>query len=164
MEIKKIENNLNIDEFKKLIDNINENLKNKEYFIPICTDEILDLFDSTKSILFGCFDGEHLIGVSCLCLNMNWYKEVLKKFNISTENVGCVEHCMVNSNYRGNNIMYKLNCEIVKCAKELKLKHLVATAHPQNIASISSLTKLGMKRLATFKRDGFLRDIFIMEV
>lgn len=125
-----------------------------------------NFFNEEWTIFLGAFDKEELIGASALFLNKYEYEETINKLNLSKSfSFAEIGRCMVQPKHRGQNIMLSLNSELIKIAKLLNINYLVATAHPQNLPSKTSLEKLGMQKVDTIiKYNSFPRDIYLYKV
>ena len=63
------------------------------------------------------------------------------------------------------NFMLRINEKLLDRAKDLGIEYLVATAHPENVASNKSLGKLGMECKGQFMRYGkYLRNYLVMKI
>ena len=72
---------------------------------------------------------------------------------------------MVLPEYRGQNLMLQLNRKLVSYARDKGYEYLVATVHPDNVASRTSAETLGFKLHSRFMRKGrFLRNLYVMKL
>lgn len=148
-----------------LIDVIEENLDEKEFWLPINEVSKEHFFDDRWTEFYGIFDGCKLVASAALFYNEHEYGESLEKLNIKDVNVAEIGRAMVHPEYRGNNLLYSINQKLVDVARTKNIKFLLATIHPKNIPSQKSFTKLGMKKETTYKKScGFIRDVFMMEI
>ena len=61
--------------------------------------------------------------------------------------------------------MHKVNSKLIEIAKKKGFEYLVATAHPDNVASNKSLAKLGMECKAQIIRAGkYLRNVYMIKL
>ncbi len=162
MEIRKLlrsdENELN-----NLISVIEENLQNKDFWLPLKPTAKEHFFDDKWTEFYGMFDGTDLIGAVALFYNEYEYGESLQYLNSGFTNVAEIGRAMVHPKYRGNNILFHLNKTLLEVAKAKHIKNLIATIHPKNIPSKKSFLKLGMKKQCTYiKSNGYLRDIYLL--
>lgn len=153
-------------EYFKLVAEVEKKLENKNWWLPISEQDKINFFIKEKTQIFGAFDGDKLIGVSSLFYFDNIMQDVktyLKNLNFLT--TAKISRSLVLPEYRGMNIMYKINMEICKFAKEKGYTHLMAIAHPDNIASNKSLIKLGMQVVTKFTtKQGYVRNLFLMKI
>lgn len=49
---------------KELVDTVLENLERKEFFILFTEQELEDMFNPDKVIIYGTYDGEKLVGTA----------------------------------------------------------------------------------------------------
>jgi RimJ/RimL family protein N-acetyltransferase len=145
-----------------LIDVIENNLEHKEWWMPISKKSRSLFFDGKSAVIMGAFDGDKLVASSGL-----FFFEVLSETNVSTLNDELAEigRCMVLPEYRGDNLMLKLNRELVTKARELGKKGLVATSHPDNAASCRSLETLGFtKKCLAKKWNNYSRNYYTYNI
>ncbi len=150
---------------KQMSEIIYEALPNKEMLIPMTEDEYDDTYtNENEDVVYGIFDGDRLIATSSLLHDVRAYaiNDELKDIMQSR----CVEigESMVLPEFRGNGWMLRLNQLIKEEAKRQGVKYMLATAHPDNIASNTSLQHLGYKIIKEFSRAGKRRNLLVMEV
>jgi RimJ/RimL family protein N-acetyltransferase len=145
-----------------LIEVIESNLEHKEWWFPITKKSRSLFFDGKSAVLMGAFYGNKLVAASGM-----FFYEVLSETNVSTlsDELAEIGRCMVLPKYRGDNLMLKLNRELVAKARELGKKGLVATAHPDNIASCRSLETLGFTKKCLVKKwNNYSRNYYTYNV
>ena len=148
-----------------LIDVIEENLDNKEFWLPINEMSKNHFFDATWTEFYGAFDGDNLVASAALFYNEHEYRESLQKLNLKITSVAEIGRAMVHPEYRGNNLLYSINLKLVDIAREKNIEYLLATIHPENIPSQKSFIKLGMTKQTTYRKNcGYVRDIYLMKV
>lgn len=146
----------------EVIDEIEGNLEHKEWWFPVTKKARSMFFDGKSAVLVGAFDGGKLVAACGL-----FFFEVLSDTNVSTLNEGLAEigRCMVIPEYRGDNLMLKLNRELVAKARELGKKSIVATSHPDNVASCRSLEALGFTKKCRVKKWGnYSRNYYTYDI
>lgn len=164
MEIRRLEQK-DYEAFKALIETVVENLEVKEWLIVPTSGEMTNLLKDNKAEFWGMFDAGVLLSISCLSFDDDDFAEIIKLLKIENHKVAEISECMTLPIARGNNFMLKINKQIVKIAKDKGFDYLIATAHPDNIASNSSLKKLGMTVGGKFYRYGsHLRNYFVMKL
>ena len=142
-----------------------QNLINPEWLIALTDNEIDNIFENKNVLLYGAFENEKLLAISGLFFDESDYIDIVKLLGIENKKVSEIAECMTFPEYRGNNYMLKINRVIIEKAKELGVEYLIATAHPDNIASNTSLTKLGMKCSGQMQRYGkYLRNYYVMKI
>jgi len=141
-KLKKEEKN-KIIEFYNIIE---KDLEDKNFWLPIKEKEEKEFFKDT-SIFYGAFDNNKLVGLSSLFIDKNVFKDLIdeKDFN-SNIKIGKITRMAVLKEYRGNNLVYKINLKLKEIAKKLNIKYLIAILHPDNIPSNKSFQKLGMQK------------------
>lgn len=148
-----------------LIAAIENDLLHHEFWLPINDVSRNHFFDKEWTEFYGMFDREKLIGAVALFYNEHEYGESVAHVRIDLGKVAEIGRAMVLPQYRGNNILYKLSCRLLRDAKAKGIHYLLATIHPDNTPSQKSFQKLGMKKYCTYTKDnGFLRDIYLLEL
>ena len=164
MEIRRIRKKYH-KEFKALIETVVEALPKKEWLITPTNEEIENVFENDAVDYWGVFENNKLLAISSLAFDEQDFLEILKLLKIENKKVAEIAECMTIPFARGNNYMFKINNELVKLAKDRGVEYLIATAHPDNIASNTSLKKLGMSLGGQFYRYGcYLRNYYFMKV
>ena len=107
-----------------------------------------------------------LAGVSLIDRTEEEFAQLSEVAGVGADKKGAeLGACMVLPKYRGNNLMHIMNTELVRLAKENGIDYLVASAHPDNIASNTSLKKLGFLHKAVITRAGhYIRNAYYMEI
>ena len=138
-------------------------LPDKELLIPMTDEEYMDTYtDESNDVVYGIFHDGRLIATSSLLHDVRAYEcnkeleEILKH--------PCIEigESMVLPEYRGNDFMFRLNVLIKNEAARQGTRYMLATAHPDNIASNKSLKKLGYKIIKEFTRAGKRRNLLVL--
>lgn len=164
MEIKRLTRSVHT-QLKNLIKTVKNDVLNPEMLIVLTDDEIDNVFNNDKAVLYGAFEGEKLVAISGLFFDESDYTEIMQLLKIENNKVAEIAECMVLPEARGNDLMFKLNQKLLIEARNLGFEYVIATAHPENVPSKKSLQKLGMKEMVTFKRYGkFLRECFVIKV
>ncbi|MBQ0021064.1 MAG: GNAT family N-acetyltransferase [Bacteroidales bacterium] len=150
---------------KAMSDIIYEALPSKELLIPMTEEEYDDTCrEENCDVMYGIFEGDTLIATSSLLHDVRAYAANPELHEVLQH--PCVEigECMVLPEYRGRNLMLRLN-ELVKAeALRQGMHYMLATAHPDNIASNSSLCRLGYHIVKEFTRAGKRRNLLLMEL
>lgn len=134
-----------MEQLNKLIDNIEGNLPVKEWWIPIDDIAREHFFDEEWTYWIGAFSGETLAGACGLFMNEHEFSEEIMNMGIDSTktNVAEIGRCMVNPDFRGNNLMCEINSRLKEVAKSKGIETIIAVAHPDNIYSNNSFAKLG---------------------
>lgn len=88
-------------------------------------------------------------------------KYELETLNIQTNYCAEIGASMTLKSARGKKCMLNINKKLMEVAKDKGLKYIIATAHPDNIASNISLRNLKMKFIKEFSRQSFPRNLYI---
>ena len=145
---------------KKILDVIT----NSEWFIPFSPDDEQVLMPD-HDLFLGIFDGEKLVAISGLILTETFYGEIRDVLGLQGKKIAEVGGSMVLPEYRGQNLMLKINKMLVDLAREQGYEHLVATVHPDNVASRTSAETLGFVKKDCIMRKGcFLRNVYQMDL
>ena len=164
MMIKKLTKNDRL-QLENLISVIEARLERHEFWLPIKETAKEHFFDDEWTEFYGMFDGEQLVGASALFYNEYEYGESLQKINACNCKVAEIGRSMVSPEYRGNNILYQINCHLVEIAKAKGVDLIVSTIHPENIPSQKSFQKLGMTKECTYtKSNGYIRDVYVLKL
>ena len=84
---------------------------------------------------------------------------------LDRSNVAEIGRAMVRPEYRGRNLLFKINSVLLDVAEKKGIEYVLSTVHPGNIPSRSSLQKLGMNKAAScVKNEIYPRDIFLIEL
>ena len=150
-------------DFMCLSNNVLKVLPRSDFFICMTREEEKVLFNDSFCIVYGVFDDNKLIAISCLYHHQQ--NDIANYLSLSGDMCAEIGHCMVLPQYRGKNLMVDLNKQLIIEAKKIGIKYLLATAHPENISSNKSLSKLGMKNIGKFMRNkNYDRNIYFMEL
>ncbi len=140
-------------------------LPREEFLIPMTPEEYEGTFvDGSQDIVYGLFDNGQLIATSALLHDTRAYAEQAEVADILAHRCTEIGECMVLPDYRGQGLMLQLNQLLKADAQRLGVEYMLATAHPDNIASNTSLQHLGFSLVKTFSRHGYLRNLYVMKV
>ena len=153
------------EQLKNLIDIVVTTMENKNWLISLTEDEIKNIFNNEKAMIYGIVNENNLVAISGLFFEESDFMEITKILKIDNYKVAEISESMTLPQYRGNNYMLTINTLILKEAKDLGFDYLIATAAPQNIASNKSLTKLGMNCICQINRYGkYLRNCYMIKL
>ncbi|MCC8143697.1 MAG: GNAT family N-acetyltransferase, partial [Tannerellaceae bacterium] len=128
-------------------------------------EEVDAFFEGSKNVLYGVMDNGVLAAVSGLLFDLDDFTEEFKLLQIRPEEVGEIGGSMTLPVYRNKGYMSAINKELMGVAGQMGLKYIVATAHPDNVASNKSLQKLGMQKIKEFCRHGeYVRSLYIYKI
>lgn len=164
MEIKRLEK-CHHGQLKDMFKTIVEGLPSKDLLIVPTEEEIECIFKNCKCEFWGLFDKNNLVAVSSLSVDNDDFFEITRLLGIEENRVAEIAECMTLPEARGNNFMLRINEKLLDRAKDIGVEYLVATAHPENVASNKSLGKLGMECKGQFMRYGkYLRNYLVMKI
>ena len=153
-------------DFYDLNDTIEKNLTTKSWWLHIDNNEKEMFFDKMKVLLAGLYDDDKLIGSASLYLNQEDFASLSSHIPNNEKIKICkLSRGMIHPDYRGHNYLLKLSTYLIEQAKNLDYDSVIAILHPDNIASFTSATKLGMTPYKTIIKDEkYLRHIMKMDL
>lgn len=157
-------NSADLPAVRYVTDTVRSALVNETWFIPM-SEEIMDAMFSEVSTLtvYGAFNGDTLAAVALIDTDPDEMADLTTAMKLPGDTGGELGACVVLPEYRGKNLMYLVCEKLVAAAKDMGLSYLVASAHPDNIASNHSLKKLGMEHRTTLTRSGiYLRNAYCL--
>ena len=145
---------------------IRETITNSSWFMPISIDHLENIFDANSTlVVYGAEVDGKIACVSAYDTDKEEWCELTRALGIESDKVAEIGCSMTLPEYRGKNLMHKVNLELVKDAKQKGFEYLVATAHPDNVASNKSLAKLGMECKAQIVRaNKYLRNVYMIKL
>lgn len=153
------------DQLRYVINEVLSNLDRKEFFIPYEEWEYEKMFDEEYAPLLGAYDGDKLIGMAQLYVDQDMLSEFKEVLGLSDKKVCELGGNLILPEYRGKGLMFKMISIEYEWAKKLKFDYIMSMAHPDNIGSLKSLEKLGLKYVKTAEvANGHLRDIYLLKL
>ena len=155
------------EEFRLLNRKVREALNDTSWFMPLSEKNIDNMFDpSSTLVVYGAIVDGTLAAVSLFDTCKEEYQPLAEAVNVPCCQKGAeLGASMVLPQYRGQNLMLAINTQLISAAKEMGIEYFVATAHPDNLASNSSLKKLGMSYITTITRHGgYIRNVYYMDI
>ena len=150
-------------QLEKLIFAIETSLPNKDFWLPINDTARKHFFDGEWTEFIGVFDSEVLVGAAALFYNEHEYGESASHLCLDGKRIAEIGRAMVHPDYRGQNLLYRLNLRLLEIAREKSIDVILATIHPENMPSKKSFEKLGFKKEKTYLKGGrYLRDIYVL--
>lgn len=144
-----------IDEILKLKKDIWDKLENKEWYVIDGTNrDFLNRELQNNGLILKAINNNKIVGFLIIrnCLKKD--NSIIQKLHFENKADMCIElsNGAVDSEYRGNN----LYIEMAKKAEEIMInrynkKYILATVHPDNMASLKSLLKIGYKIICKSK-------------
>lgn len=120
-----------------------DGMDTKEFFTPLTREEFITPILGRDNVYFLRYNDE-LIGLAVATCDV---PEVLREYNIPYEDVMLVDSIMVKKEFRGNGLQRQILELLEKKAKELGLKGMTATIHPENIYSLRNFLGMDYKVL-----------------
>lgn len=152
------------DNLKNLIDIVLNGLERKEFFIPFTKEEIDMMFDSSIAITYGAYDNNKLVGTAQLYLSENYVSEIKEILELKNSKVAELGGALVLEEYRNKGIIKNLLSILIEEAKDKNYDYLVATVHPENIASNKVVLSANAKIVKTVNLGEYLRNIYLLEI
>lgn len=152
------------DNLKNLIDIVLNGLERKEFFIPFTEEEIDMMFDSSIAITYGAYDNNKLVGTAQLYLSENYVSEIKKILELKNSKVAELGGALALEEYRNKGVIKNLLSILIEEAKDKNYDYLVATVHPENIASNKAALSTNAKIVKTVNLGEYLRNIYLLEI
>lgn len=138
-----------IDAIVKLKKDIWNKLENKEWYVIEGTNRgFLKKELENNGLILKVVNNDQIVGFLIICNSLKKDSSIIKKLHFENKVNMCIElsNGAVDIKYRGNNLYIKM----AKKAEEIILnrynkKYILATVHPNNMASLKSLLKIGYK-------------------
>jgi GNAT superfamily N-acetyltransferase len=140
-----------------------ENLPRKDFFIPFSKEDLKKFFDEKYGIRIGAYDGEKIVGIGCLYIDQNELSKIKSVLEISNKKVCELGDYLVLPEYRGHGIMRTIQSMLIDIAIESQFEVITSTVHPENIASLSVLSK-HLQVIKTTEYNGYLRNIMMKDI
>ena len=149
----------------RLIGVIESSIPDKSWWLPIQTLAKDHFFDPEWTVIYGAFEDGMLVASSSLFLTDNEFGEAAAAIGLDLAHVAEIGRCMVDPSYRGQNLMLRLNGTLVEHARKSGIHNIVATAHPSNVPSCTSLLSLGLHVAGKIvKYETYERNIFLLSL
>lgn len=151
-------------EVQQLAEKVINGLERKEFFIPIKNNEYDDMFNDSKSIIYGAYDGENLIGIARMSLEQLKNDYIKKELNLENNKVTRFGKYMVLSEYRNQGIMKHLQARLIEECKRLKYEYVIILAHPENKQSNGAIRHMGAELIETTIYKEYLRNVWLLKL
>ncbi len=151
-------------EVQQLAEKVIDGLERKEFFIPITNNEYDDMFNENKSIIYGAYDGEKLIGIARMSLEQVKNDSIKKELNLENNKVARFGKYLVLSEYRNQGIMQHLQIKLIEESKKLNFEYIIILAHPENKQSNGAIKHMGAELAKTTSYKGYLRNVWILKL
>ncbi len=142
-----------------------DTLASTEYLIPMTREEYDDTYTKdNEDVVYGIFEADKMVATSSLLHDVRAYVGNMELSGVLKHRCVEIGECMVLPEYRGRGFMYRLNYIIKEEARRQGAEYMLATAHPDNIASNRSLFRLGYKLVKEFSRSGYRRNLLLLDL
>ena len=151
---------INKDEVDELVDfqkEIINDMHNKEWFVPLTKEEFLAPILGKDNAYFFTHN-EKNIGLLVLTCNI---PDVLKEYQLPSDNYMLIDSIMVKDEYRGYGLQQQMLEFAYDRAIKLGMDGLVATIHPDNKYSLDNFVKQNYELLHVLTIHGGWRNIMI---
>lgn len=153
-----------LEDYIKLCNSVVETLKNRDFLIPFSNDDIVSLFNDEKTIIYGVFDGDKLIGSAQLNINQEKLINTKDMLGLCSFNVAELGGYLVLSEYRNQGITKFLEQVLIEVAKNNNIEYIVITVHPDNIPSKKAIEHTKAKFIKTIKLGNYLREVYLLNI
>ena len=158
IQIRKLTDN-DILALSSLIDEMNKNLENPEWFLPMSA-----TVEKARFSIYGFFIDGYLAGVFSLDYKNGKLPERME-FPCDVSKMVEFSFGIVAIKYRGNGIMHYALDFLQKEAKSQGFQYACASVNPDNYPSRNNLIKIGMEKIGFIDNDGkYPRDIMLLEL
>lgn len=122
------------------------------------------MFDSSIAITYGAYDNNQLVGTAQLYLSENYVSKIKEILELKNSKVAELGGALVLEEYRNKGIIKNLLSILIEEAKDKNYDYLVATVHPENIASNKAVLSTNAKIVKTVNLGEYLRNIYLLEI
>lgn len=151
-------------ELLELMDTVLNNLERKEFFHPFTHAEIEDMFDAAKTIVYGAYDQEKLVGCACLFLQETEVLNIKNIINLNDDLVVKIGCFLVLKEYRNKGIIKELESRLISVAKNKGYNYIIITTHPDNTPSNKAIQSINAKLVKTTLLGNDLRNIYLLKL
>lgn len=136
-----------IDEIIKLKKDVWNEMENKDWYeIETENEEFLVNQLENDGLILKAVKDNKIIGFLIVENDINKERDIIKNMKLENEANRCIEFCSVAValEYRGNNLYTQMAKKAEKfMIDNYDIKYILATVHPDNIASVKSLLNIG---------------------
>ncbi|MCL1902153.1 MAG: GNAT family N-acetyltransferase [Alphaproteobacteria bacterium] len=150
---------------RTLIKAVYDDLTRPEFLIPYTETELNNLFNADYALPpDGIYIDGKLVGMAQLYVKQETLSHCKEILDIADKRVVETGGWLIQSAARGHGLLSRLISGHPEAAKTLGFDYIIATTHPENIASIKALKKLGLEYAETIQEGEYLRDIYWMKL
>lgn len=165
MEFRKINQN-DAQKVSELINEMNQNLINPAWFLPMSGDisDVIKMINKDRFYIIGAFDGKKLAGIASLDYKNG---KITEKYPFPTwcdvKTMAKFSFFIVAIQYRGKGLMFKMLEEIYKIALCQGFKFACCIVHNDNYPSRKNLLKIGFEDYMKIESETpFPRNLMLM--
>lgn len=144
-----------IDTIIQLKKDIWDNLENKAWYVIKGTNQkFLKKELENNGLILKAINGDEIVGFLIMCNTLTKESSIIQKLHLENEVNMCIElsNSAVDMKYRGNNLYIKMAKKAEEIIKNrYNKKYILATVHPDNMASLKSLQKIDYKIICKSK-------------
>lgn len=122
------------------------------------------MFDSSIVITYGAYDNNKLVGTAQLYLSENYVNEIKEMLGLRNNKVAELGGALILEEYRNKCIIKNLLSILIKEAENKNYDYLVATVHPENIASNKAVLSTNAKIVKAVNLGEYLRNIYLLKI
>lgn len=122
------------------------------------------MFDSSIVITYGAYDNNKLVGTAQLYLSENYVNEIKEMLGLRNNKVAELGGALILEEYRNKGIIKNLLSILIKEAENKNYDYLVATVHPENIASNKAVLSTNAKIVKAVNLGEYLRNIYLLKI
>ncbi len=147
-----------IEEIIKLKKDVWDKMENKDWYVIDGTDkQFLEKQLKNNGLILKAVSNNRIIGFLIVENNIEKESSIIKHTHLENEIDNCIElsNVAVDSEYRGNHLYTKMVEKAEKyMTNKYNIRYILATVHPDNIASMKSLLNIGYEVYCTTKMYG----------
>lgn len=148
-----------------LMEIVINSIERSEFYIKDTEEDLNRMFEKDFVYNYGAYNGHKLVGMTQLYLDQEDLKEYKEMMKLDNNYICDLGTALVLKDYRNQGIMKKLISLQKEIAKDLKFEYMITMAHPENIASVSAITKSGFVLKETkYIQEKFLRNLYELKL
>ena len=148
-----------------LLKDTENHLPQPEFWLPVQQKAYDHFFNDKWTYFAGAFCDDKLIGAAALFFNEFEWGQSKKLLNLTSNSIAEFGRAMVQHNFKGKGIMSALSIHLLEQARNLNIKYILATVHPNNIPSKKILQKMGLEQQAECTKEcGYVRSVYAMKL
>lgn len=146
-----------------LIDICLKGLPRPEFFMPLSVEDKERFYDESYGIRLGAYDGGKIVATGGIYVAESKLEKIKSMLDLNDKKVCSLCNFLCLPEYRGRGIMSSIQSQLIEIAKDMNYETITATAHPENIASMTCLSKkLTKVKIADF--NGYTRALMKLDL